>query len=463
MTTDRAMTFDAGRTKAQNPERAEALLRGRYAEFLPGELAVARRRHSPLAGALVVVIALVFLVVVLWAALAKVEEVATAPGQVRPAGRVKVINHPDGGRVAALFAEEGQKIELGQVLLEFDAGLLEEEIANVTGEWQGLLAAVARLDAEAAFEDVTFPDHLLSARPDLVLTQLQLYNARAEGMGSRRAATDKVIEQRQSEVAQQDRRVSQLEQSLAIVREQEAAVAQLIDKGYFPRLRYLSLQREISELAGETAQAKSARHAAIAALSEAGAERRRIDEEWRAAVLSDLADRRAERDRARSAMHQLRQRLEHLSVRAPVSGIVRDLSVRNIGQAVEANRPLVNIVPTDDRPVIEAKVPDHDIGHIELGQTVTVKVRTYDFLKFGTLEGTVEQIAADAAIDDKTGATYFNVLVRTDRARLGSGPGARAINPGMLVDVDFHVGERSILSYLTDRVTQTTRGAFREP
>ncbi|MDA0786707.1 MAG: HlyD family efflux transporter periplasmic adaptor subunit [Proteobacteria bacterium] len=124
----------------------------------------------------------------------------------------------------------------------------------------------------------------------------------------------------------------------------------------------------------------------------------------------------------------------------------------------------MNLIPTGDTLIIEARVPNNDIGFITIGQEAEIRVNTYDFVKFGTLKGTVSQIAADATEDPGGQGDVFNyvVLVKTDRSHLGPNPTDQPVVPGMQVTADFKIGERTILSFLTDRGAQTTSTALRE-
>ena len=129
---------------------------------------------------------------------------------------------------------------------------------------------------------------------------------------------------------------------------------------------------------------------------------------------------------------------------------------------VGSTQPLMRLVPTGGGLVVEAKVENRDIGYVRVGQPVKVKVHAYDFLRYGTLAGEVEQIDADAVIDPKTGALTYGILVRTESAELADGPSRVKVVRGMAVDVDLMVGERTVLSYLTDRIFHVRAAAFRE-
>ncbi len=187
-----------------------------------------------------------------------------------------------------------------------------------------------------------------------------------------------------------------------------------------------------------------------------------LDRDAAAESLDKLMVARRERDIAYRTREQQRSRLENTVLRAPVEGIVQKLAIAAAGQSVRGGDPIMNVVPVGDSLIVEAQVGNQDIGYIRVGQTATVRVLTYDHIKHGTLEGVVEQISADAVEDQKTREFTFPVVVRTAKTYLGDTPGQFPVAPGMSAEVDFKLGRRSVLSYLTDRMEATTSSAFRE-
>lgn len=433
-----------------------------FAEFLPDAQAVVEREHSPLARTLLFLLSGLCLALIAFISLVEVDQVATAKGVVRPADRVKVINHPVGGRITAILVREGDLVREGAALLEFDPELSQEEVNKLTGDYLTLEAQLLRLESEATGAPLAYPADMQQARPDLVSSQIKLFNARQEALVSRRSSADEIVNQRQEAVRSLESRVDQLRATLGILQEQARRVRELVDKGYFPELRWLSLQRDVSESEGELNQNRSNLAGARAALEQAKSDRESIEREWNALVLDEMASVMTERDRLRSTLEQQRTNLRNLVLHAPADGIVQDLNVSNIGQAVRPSDELMKIVPVGETLVIEAKVGNSDIGYIYEGQPVTVKVDTYDFSKHGTLEGQVERIAADAARDEQTGQLFFDVTVRTERSYLGNDADAFTVTPGMTTTVDMKIGERTILAFLTDRLRQTALGAFQE-
>jgi adhesin transport system membrane fusion protein len=438
-------------------------LRSSYAEFLPEREALGGRQHSPLATAVLVIIAAFVAIALLWSGFSRVEQFAVARGQVRPDGRVKVINHTDGGRIADILVKEGDIVIAGQPLFRLDPELLQQDVARTTAQWQQLAADAARLEAEAnRAPQVRFPDSLRIDRPDLVATQTRLFEARHEALGARRDGADRQIEQRSADVDSLTRQIRSRRTSVDILREQATSVGELADKGYFPWLRYQSLLKDLNDAEGEIGRLESALVSARSALSEVRSRRRQVDDDWNSQVFGDLAKSRTDRDSAASALAQATSRLRNLVITAPDDGVVQGLAVNNIGQSIKPMEPLVNIVPVSDTLVIEAKVANQDIGYVSVGQPARVKVLTYDFSKFGTLDGEVEQISPDGFADQESGQVFYKVMVRTKTAWLGPRVGERPVTPGMQVDVDLITGDTSILAYLTDRMFAVTSNAFRE-
>ena len=438
-------------------------IRADTAEFLPEVQAITERDHSPAARVLTISVALIFVAAVAWAGFSKVERIASAPGQVRPAGDVMKVNHSEGGSVAKILVREGERVESGQLLLTMDSELLREEIAKVGGKQSRLMAELARLQAEAERGEPVFPAELETARPDLVAAQRQLFEARRRALEAQVTAADRVVEQRYSDIQVLDRRIAQLERSLTIMLEQRQATAKLMDKGYFPKLRFLSMERDIAELEGQLAEARQGRLGAQSALAEARDQRTSVDQEWQVKVFDALATTLDEVDANAKLLAQQEARRRAADLRAPAAGIVQDMTVKNIGQAVAPNEVLMTLVPDSKRMVIEARVPDRDIGAIAVGQPARFKVRTYDFIRFGTIDGRVERIAADATIDPDSKESYFLIEATADTASLEAAAlRGLALSTGMLVDVDLQIGERSILSYLTDRLVTTGANAFTE-
>jgi HlyD family type I secretion membrane fusion protein len=433
------------------------------ADFLPDANALVERRSSPLAGALIASIAVLMAATFAWLAWAEVEEVVRAQGRIEPAGRVKLVNHPQGGRVSIVHVRDGQRVEAGAPLITFDPAVGEGEHAELLGRWQARAAETARLEAEAAGRTILFLDpEIAGARPDLVEAQTRLLEARAAAQATRHEGLTRAVQTRRGELRTAMAEEQRLKNSLTLFRQQLDAVKELADRGLYPRLRLVAVEREVGDTQGELKKAEANIAAAQAALAESQSRLDGLDRESYSEVLGDLARSTAERDRLREQLRGQETRLGNMVVRAPVAGYVDSLMLTGPGQAVGPNDMLMKLVPADEGLQIEARVANEDIGRVREGMPAVVKVRAYDYLRYGSLDGTVRKIAADASPERDTGALRYTVTVVTDRQRLGAAPGSQELAPGMVVDVELEVGARTILSYLTDRLIKLHDGAFKE-
>jgi HlyD family type I secretion membrane fusion protein len=434
----------------------------RFSEFLPDTEGIVATRHSPVAGYLIMAIAAMVVTALLWAGLTEVDQVVRAKGQVEPAGRVKIVNHPHGGRVDDVLVAEGEQVIAGQPLLAFDAELVKAEFDDLVGRWQVKAAESDRLRAEAMDELLAFTESLAESRPDLILQQTDLLDTRRQSRESKRQALSQAIARQAHQVDSLVAEHARLENSQNMLDHQVGAVRKLTEQGLYPKLRLIAAERQLGDLSGDIRKTNARLQSAKAAYAEAKSERDGFELEWRSIILAELAETEAERDQLAEAVKRQRTLLDNLVLRAPVDGVVQELTVAGAGQSVGSNEPLMKLVPTGEGLVVRARVDNRDIGHLQVGQEAKVKVQAFDFLRFGMLDGEVQQIAADASADQEDGALRYGIMIETATAELTDGESWHDVLPGMAVDVDLHVKKRTILSYLTDRIFRMPAEALKE-
>jgi len=418
-------------------------------------------RRSRTASALVLGITGMLVAAFAWMAWAEVEEVVSASGRVEPAGRVQTINHVVGGRVAVLHVEDGEVVEKGQILVTFAPEIAEHARAEAAEQWQASAAMVARLEAELAGGDLALPDKLAVERADLLQREVELLKASRETRANEQATLNRQIDARHGEMLRADADLSRLQSNLALLGQQLTAVKDLADRGLYPRLKAIEMEREAADLEGERAKADAALAAAKASLEQAKSERRRLDKQLEERLKAELNEAISRRDTLASQLAGRQTVVEEAVLRAPVAGIVQDLTISGAGQAVAANAPLMKLVPTGGGLVIKAQVANSDIGRVLPDMPATVKVRAYDFARYGKLDGVVRRIAADATARAQGELPSYTVTVHTATDYLAGDP-RNAVVPGMVVDVELTVGQRTVLSYLTDTIISYREKALRE-
>ena len=399
----------------------------------------------------------------LWAALARVDEVVHANGKVIPSSRLQVVSNLEGGIVKQILVKAGDRVKAGQPLLRLDATATSADFARNDTSIDALQARAARLDAEARGKPLVFPAALETAAPALVANERALHNAQISSIATEREIARSRLMQAERAIGQARAELAAAVEALAQLRREVEIIAPLVEKGVEPAMSLVRARSAERQAASARDAASEAARRADASRNEAQSAIRNLEQRFRAQASESLATARAEIAAQSEALPALADRLRRTELTAPVAGIVNRVMASTIGGSIRPGEPLVEVVPEGDTLVIEAVVNPSDIAFLRLGQKANVKISAYDYSVYGTLPGTVESIAPDAVTDERTGESFFTVRVRTSGAGLTAEDGTRLpIGAGMTAEVDVLGRERSVLSYLLTPVTLLRDGAFRE-
>lgn len=422
---------------------------------------VLRDHPLPRWRAAVWVLILLFAAVIVWAATAKLDEVAIAGGEVVPQGKVKVIQHYEGGMIAELYVQEGAAVAAGQPLLQLDVSASGANREDLLVRLDSLLIARARLKAEADDTAFTLPPDLATRRPDLMDAERQNFLARMKQQQSAIEVLKAQIRQRDLEVRQLRDRQRTLTGDHRLSRERLRMSSDLVEKNLTPKLEHLTVQREFEMLEGELSSIAIQIPRAQAALDEAQLRLREQETRFRREAAEELNKNEPQISRTREMLTVSNDQFRRTKILSPIDGIVKDLRFNTIGGVVRPGDPIMQVVPTEDSLVIESKLSPADRGYVKVGQSALVKVTAYDFYRYGALRGTVTNISADSTtLQD--GTAVFKVMVETERTFLGDPATPLPITSGMQASVEVHTGERSVLEFLLKPVLRIRYEGFRE-
>jgi adhesin transport system membrane fusion protein len=295
--------------------------------------------------------------------------------------------------------------------------------------------------------------------PDLVDAENEALALTRAQLASRVSSARERVSQRVLEVTELQARRSTLSKSLPLVQERFRLSKSLLDEDLTPRMEHLEREREFEEIKGEIVRLNASLPRVEAALAEAEENGREIELEFRRAVSEQITLVQLEIERERSRLLKATEQRARAVIASPIDGVIQNLAYHTIGGVVGPGDPIMQIVPSRERLLIEARLDPRDIGHFEVGQRAVAKISTYDFVRYGGLEGTVINIAADADTDDR-GRHYFRVVVETGDSTLGD-DGNLPIIPGMIATVDIHTGEKRVIDYLIQPVLKIRSEAFR--
>jgi adhesin transport system membrane fusion protein len=232
----------------------------------------------------------------------------------------------------------------------------------------------------------------------------------------------------------------------------------LVEAGAVSEVEILRLEREVSSLRGELAQAKSQINGANAAIKEAMQNVEEVGLQFKNNIGEELSKVTAEIERLKATSSGLSDRVKQTAIRSPVRGTIKRVFFNTVGGVVLPGDEVVEVVPLDDTLLLEARVNPKDIAHLFPGQQALVKFTAYDFAVHGSLTATLEHIGADTVMDED-GNPYYMVKVRTTESSLGEG---KPIIPGMVAEVDILTGKKTVLAYLLKPVLRAKQYALSE-
>jgi adhesin transport system membrane fusion protein len=398
----------------------------------------------------------------LWAALAKVDVTITAQGRLIPATQLQTLSNLEGGTLAQIMVKPGQKVSKGQLLLKLDPVLRASDAAAGKASLDSLSARARRLTAESTGRASTLAG-LTGIDPTIRATEQALARTEASALAGERSMALARADQARRGVGEAEALLSQRSEALNLARREETVIRPLVQQGAEPGL---SLDRATSQRVQAEAGLRAAEanlRRAQAALSEAVRGVTSVDLKFRNRAAEALANTQAELTARTGAQPALADRLARTEVRAPVAGIISRLKVSTTGAAVTPGEPLVELVPAGDKLLVEVRVSPADIGFVQRGQKARVRVSAYDYGIYGALPGVVQSVAPDAVVDERTGEVHFLVRVALNAACFPTKSGAcLPLGPGMLAEANLLGPKRSVLSYLLSPLTQISDSAFRE-
>ncbi|HLN22523.1 MAG TPA: HlyD family type I secretion periplasmic adaptor subunit, partial [Patescibacteria group bacterium] len=388
----------------------------------------------------------------------------TATGEVVPEGKVKLIQHLEGGIVRDIYVHDGDLVKEGQALIQLDLPVSAINRDELQVRLDGLNLTRARLLAEVEGKPLVFPADEAKRQPALVEAERHSFEARKQNLAASLAVLDQQVLQRSLEVQELEAKQHSVASSLSIAREKLTMSTDLLKDGLTSKMEHVQLRSEVETLEGQLNTLHSSVPRAESALAET---KRRVDEEKikvNRAIEAELTDAELNLARNRELIAQASDQQRRAAITSPTDGIVKNMRQNTIGGVVRPGEPIMEIVPVHERLNIEAKVNPADRGYVAVGQPSLVKISAYDYTRYGGLAGKVVMVAADTTVGGGSGADaqpFYRVVIETDKSNLGPN-GELPITPGMQAQVDIHTGQRSVLRYLITPVLKLRHEAFRE-
>lgn len=402
-----------------------------------------------------------------WAALAPLSSAALAPGIVIADSNRKTVQHLDGGIVAEILVRDGDRVAAGQPVMRLDDLETRSTVALLEGQLWSLLAQEARLTAESdGLASVVRPIRLAEHADDPAVAEILAGQERI--FAGRRASLDGRVAVTRQRIAQLEAQIAGLEAQrhaglgqLALIREETASVAEMLAKGLERKPRLLSLMRQSVELEGMQGDLANRIAQAREGIAQAEMEILGLSADRQSEIATELRDVQTRRVEAEEKRTAARIRQGRRDVAAPEAGTVINLRYFASGAVVAPGAAILDLVPLDDRLVVEARVNPTDIDVVHAGLSAKVVLSAFKSRTTPPLDGSLVRVSADALTDERTGQSYYSARVAVDGAQLRALKDVH-LQPGMPVETLIVTGERTLLTYLIQPIEDSFRRAFHE-
>jgi hemolysin D len=429
--------------------------------FATAAMGIANRRPARMAKIVAASICGMGAVALVYAVFAKMDVVISAQGKVIPSGKSKVVQPLEAGIVRQIFVRDGQRVKAGDVLIELDPTTTAADRDRLQRDHWEAEAEVQRLtvllDGKGTLPTVEgLPDDIARTQ------QAQLTSALAEHRAKLAALAAEIARKR----ADRDGAAASLEQiraSLPLVTKKNDMREELVKSGHIAETGLIETRLELINLKKELALQTNRLAEANAGLNAAHQQRAQAVAEFTARNSAELAEESRKAATAELELVKATQRRDLQILRAPIDGVVQQLAVTTVGGVVTQAQPVATVVPEHTALEVDAQVQNKDIGYVKPGQRVITKVETFDFTRFGYIEGTVQWVGTDAVNDQKLGPIYPVRIRLAEQATPNSVNGRKGtLTPGMSVTADIRVDERRMISYFLSPLMRYKDEALRE-
>ncbi|MGL6040603.1 MAG: HlyD family type I secretion periplasmic adaptor subunit [Deefgea sp.] len=405
--------------------------------------------------------ALAVLVLILWAAFAKIDEVTKGDGRVIPSSELQVIQSLDGGMVKSILVHEGQAVKKGDLLITIDSTRFESSLNEGRAQYLSLRAKAARLDAIANGKPFEMPEEVEKEAPDIAMQEKMLYQSKMAELDASMGVARQQLNQRTQELNEVRTRREQATQGYQLTKKELDATRPLLKSGAVSDVEVLRLERDVSRYKGEMDGASAQIPRIQSSIAEAGRKAQEVELMFRNQARTELAETTGKLGSLTQGNLGLADRVKQSEIRSPMDGTVQQLFANTVGGVIQPGKDIIEIVPAGESLLLEAKVLPKDIAFLRAGQPALVKFSAYDFSIYGGLEAEVVNISADTVKDEKGNAFYL-VRVKTKNSFLEKDGKRLPIIPGMMAEVDILTGKKTILSYLIKPVLRAKSSALTE-
>tara|TARA_B110001450_G_C17617683_1_gene479904 strand:- start:117 stop:1427 length:1311 start_codon:yes stop_codon:yes gene_type:complete len=409
-------------------------------------------------------ILLLIITTVYWANYAELDNVTRGDGRIISSVQNQMIQASEGGVILRRYVSENTVVTEGQKLFELDPIDARSELNLLSQRLSALDIKEARLRSEITGKDFILSPDLEDGASIVALTELSLFAARKTQLSGELAVLDQRLVQKSQDLEAAQATLESSKRTMALLEEEISIVAPLVKDNIAPKTRLLELQRNLEKARGDFNRAKVSINQAKSGTRELDFQIQNISDNYSLEAMDELNSVVAKQTELMEALPRLKERVSRSTIRAPMSGVINKVNFRTTGGYVNTGDIILELVPTGEALVIEAKISTKDISNIFIDDEVKIRLSAYDSAKYGSVKGRVIRISPDATTDKNgTGSSYYLIDVAIEGELFIEDEGvAVTFIPGMTATVDILSGKRTVFEYIWQPVTKVKELALRD-
>ena len=406
--------------------------------------------------------AIVIIWLIAWAYMSEIDALTRGQGKIIPSHQLQVIQNLEGGIVIDILVSEGQLVKKGDILVKIDdTGFVTSYIENQL-RFNELEAKSIRLSAEATNTRFDVSKEIRKKSPNLIKHEESLHHSNLEQLNNNILIYNRRLKQKRVERKEAEAKLEQLQSNYLLIQKEVQLNKPLVKKGIVSEVEFLQLKRQENTLRGEMRSIKLSIPRLVSIIEEQKNNIKEVKLKFNNAAKEAYNETKAEMTRIKRTNIAREDKVQRTDVRSPVDGTINRLLVNTVGGIVKPGMDIVEIVPSQDNLLVEAKIRPADIAFLYPGQKAIVKFSAYDFAIYGSLKGTLTHISASTIVDEIDKQSYYQVRIKTDKSYLGTEEKKLHLIVGMTADVDIITGKKTVLDYILKPILRATENTLSE-
>ena len=408
---------------------------------------------------LFVIIALIC-ILLFWANVTELDNVTRGQGKIVSSLQNQLVQASEGGVIKARFVETSQKVEKGELLFEIDPIDAKTSYDQALQRLTSLRIQEIRLSSEVLGEEPEFSGNLVDMSPTVVTVEKALFSARKADLNAQLSVLKQQLTQRKQQLNEVDVTIETTSETLQFVEKQISIVEPLVKLQQYPETELLTLQRQAKDFEGKIESAIASKYRFQTSILEVQDQISSVKQSYTTKSQSELSEIISQIAEVDSRIPALKDRVARTQLKSPVQGVINRLNFETIGGFVKPGDIILEIVPTGDDLIVEGKIDPKDIAYIQPKQAVRISLTAYDASRYGTIDGEVLRVSADAVEDKATGLSHYLVDVSIDSTLYEDDGSEIEILPGMVASIDVLAGKRTIFDYIWQPMLKVKERAF---